>query len=160
MRRRYDAVVEEVEHSVFTRGAELFHPRTRSAGFEVKVQSSSLGRQARVDDAVTRDGSFVQQVVHLRYPASAIPEKEFERAAREMLSKHAAGKAARLTAREIDMVVGELKRLRRRGDWVTAELIVGAGARMAANLIAGKELKLGGGPWAPAEAMPEFVGGA
>ena len=142
--RRFDGVIEDVQHNILVKGFKLFQPKTKRAALEVKVNSSSYRRQKPIDEAVVKDGTFVQEVKLLRYPVKAIPPKEFERTIRDMLSKHTSGKSPRLTEKDVNGLVRDMKRLHRSGwDWVTAELAIGITARQAANIIARKEAE----PW-------------
>ena len=132
VKRRYDAVVEEVQRNFFVDAFKIFRPHTRTAAVEVKVGGSRLGRQKKIDRAMEADGSFAQEAVHLRFPVKAISEKDFERAARELFAKHVS--SGKFSAAEVDRIVGRFKRLRRgHGDWVTGELVVGVGARLIAS---------------------------
>ena len=140
VKRRYDALIEKVQHNVFVDGFKVFHPKTRRAAVEVKVQNSKLGRQKKADEVVAKEGTFADEILHLRYPVKAIPEKEFERVARDMFSKHISNKPGGLSQKDVDRIVGKLKRLRRDGsDEITAEIVIGIGARLAANAIAEKQ---------------------
>lgn len=140
VRRRYDARIDHLQRDIFIRGMKAFDPDARSIALEVKGQSSSFRKQAPVDAAVEKDGSFAQQVLRLRYPAKAIPEKQLEQAARQMFGKYVTGKPGGLSQKDVDRLVSDVKKLRRsKGDWVKAELIVGTAARAAAHMIAGNE---------------------
>ena len=138
--RRYDALIGEVQRNFFVDAFRIFHPNARTVAMEVKAGASHSARQRKIDRAVEADGSFARQVLLLRYPVKAIPEKEFERAARDMFSKHISAGPGGLSPKEVDKIVGKLKRLRRDGgDEITAEIVVGIAARETANFIAGKE---------------------
>ena len=138
--RRFDGIIEDVQHNILVRGFKLFQPKTKRAALEVKVNASSYRRQKPIDEAAVKDGTSVQEVTLLRYPVKAIPPKEFERTIRDMLSKHTSGKSPRLTEKDVNGLVRDMNRLHRSGwDWVTAELVIGITARQAANIIAGKE---------------------
>ena len=57
-----------------------------------------------------------------------------------MFSKHISNKPGGLSQKDVDRIVGKLKRLRRDGsDEITAEIVIGIGARLAANAIAEKQ---------------------
>ena len=140
VKRRHDARIAELERNFFVRGMKAFDPDARSIGVEVKAQSSSFRKQAAADAAMEKDGSIVQKVLPLRYPARAIPEKVLEKTTRGMLAKHVTGKPGGLSEQDVDRIVAGVKRLRRsKGDWVTAEVIVGTIARGAAHWIARNE---------------------
>ena len=138
--RRYDARIEELNSDFFVRGAKEFDPDVRSVGLEVKGQSSSFAKQASVDAAVEKDGTFVQKVVRLRYSLKDLSEREVVQATRRMLRKHVTDEPGGLSTRDVDRLVSGVKSMyRSKGDWVTAELFVGTVARAAAHLIAANE---------------------
>ena len=138
VRRRYDALIEKVQRNVFVDAFKIFRPNTRTAAVEVKVGASRLGRQKKTDLAMEADGSFAQEATHLRFSVKQIPEKEFESAIRQLFDKHVA--SGKFTALEVEQIVARFKRLRRgHGDWVTAELVIGIGARTIASRYARDE---------------------
>ena len=141
-RRHYDGLIEDVQHNIWVKGFKLFHPKTRRAALEVKVNSSSYRKQKPIDEAVVKDGTFVQEVDVLRYPVKSLSPKDFESVIREMLSKHTTGKHPRLAQKDVDSLVKDMNRLHQSGwDWVTAEVIVGLTARGASYYAAERESK-------------------
>lgn len=138
VKRRYDGLIEQVQHNFFVDAFKIFRPHTRTAAIEAKVGASRLGRQKKIDQAMEADGSFAQEAVHLRFSVKNIPEKDFEHAVRQLFAKHVS--SGKFSAKEVDRIVGGFKRLRRgHGDWATGEVVVGLGARMVANRYARQE---------------------
>lgn len=140
VKRRYDALVEKVQHNVFVDAFKIFRPNTRTAAVEVKVGGSRLGRQKKIDQAMEADGSFAQEAAHFRFSVKQIPEKDFEDAVRQLFAPHVS--SGKFSAKEVDRIVGRFKRLRRgHGDWVTAEVVIGVSARAIASRFAEDEEK-------------------
>lgn len=136
--RRYDGLIEKVQHNFFVDAFKIFRPHTRTAAIEAKVGASRLGRQKKIDRAMEADGSYAQEAMHLRFSVKNIPEKDFEHAVRQLFAKHVS--SGKFSAKEVDRIVGGFKRLRRgHGDWVTGEVVVGIGARMLARRYARHE---------------------
>ena len=132
VKRRYDGLIEEVQHNFFVDASKIFRPYTRTAAVEVKVGGSRLGRQKKIDRAMEADGSFAQEAAHFRFSVKNVPEKDFERAVRELFEKHVS--SGKFSEKEVDRIVGGFKRLRRgHGDWFTGEVFVGIGARLIAT---------------------------
>ena len=132
VKRRYDAVIEEVQRNFLVDAFRIFRPYTRTAAVEVKVGGSRLGRQKKIDRAMEADGSYAQEAGHFRFRVKDIPEADFEHAVRELFAKHVS--SGKFSQKEVDRIVGGFKKLRRgHGNWFTGELLIGMSARAIAS---------------------------
>ncbi len=138
VKRRYDALIEEVQRDFVVDAFRVFRPYTRTAAVEVKVGGSRLGRQKKIDRAMEADGSFAQEAGHFRFRIKDIPEADFEHAVRELFAKHVS--SGKFSQKEVDRIVGGFKKLRRgHGNWLTGELFIGMSARAIASRYAADE---------------------
>lgn len=132
VKRRYDALIEEVQRNFFVDAFRIFRPHTRTAAVEVKVGGSRLGRQKKTDRAMEADGSYAQEAGHFRFRVKDIPEADFEHAVRELFAKHVS--SGKFSQKEVNRIVGGFKKLRRgHGNWFNGELLIGMSARLVAS---------------------------